>query len=175
MALRTLPNLTSGGDFYATMKLWQQTLKPLLAVTQPPSVVLLLSATGTSNGILVSWGMPSPKAGVDGFVLQRSDNANFSQNATEFPIPSNQQTSYLDVQASGVQKWYRLIATSGTQKNPQQSRSKPSGVVTATSGTATTTYDSSQTGNPAKNAAGVFFPGTNNPLSYRIPPGIPGL
>src|SRR6185437_4533352 len=104
MAIRTLPNLTPGSDFYSTMKVWQQTLKPLSKITQPPSVVLLLSATGTTNGILISWGLPSPKAGVDGFVLQRSDNANFSQNVTEFPIPSNQQTSYLDIQSSGVQK-----------------------------------------------------------------------
>lgn len=158
MAIRALPNVTPGSDFYATMKSWQQILAPVLATKNPPSVVMSLSAKGVSGGILLSWSLMTQNSGVDGYVIQSANSGDFSANYAEIPIPNGQQTSYLDAQATGTVKYYRLIATTGTLSSPQQSRSNPTGVISATAGSGSTTFDTSQTGNPAKSFRGSLFP-----------------
>lgn len=156
---RTLPPITPGSDFYGTLRSWQNSLKPLLSIVQPPSVTMTFSAKGVTNGVLLTWGLNTAKANVDGYIIQRSDNGDFSANVTSIAIPSSTQNSYFDnLGSAGVTKYYRILATSGTIQDPQQNQGKPSGVISAASGSGSTTFDASQNGVPAANFPGSFFP-----------------
>lgn len=155
---RTLPNLTPSSDFFSTMKSWQQALKSVLSQRQPPSVVLSFSAKGIAGGAQLTWGLSTVNAGVEGFVIQRSDTGDFNSNFIEIPVPNGNQTGYFDVLPAGTTKYYRLIATTGPRNNPSQSRSNPTGVLKATESSGTTAYDTSQTGSPAKVFRTSLFP-----------------
>lgn len=136
-----LPTITTLESAIPYLKIWQQRLNPLLNVALPvrcPFNFNVTGATGTS-GLTLNW---ESVKGADGYRIYFSTTGDFSSSTLLTVITNAAQTSFYDnMGASGVKRWYRISATSGTVTAPQSFESVLSAPISASSGTAGTTYD----------------------------------
>ena len=138
-----LPYISRADDLYRSLELWRQQIQRSL--NRPPNLKAPLNfrasaPTTTPSSILLEW---ASVRGADGYEIQRSDNGDFAAGAYKsFFIDNGKQTAYLDnVGASGVTRYYRILALSGTIQEPHSRRGIPSAVIQPTSSSGGTSYD----------------------------------
>lgn len=140
----SLPPITRYGDLERLLEVWRIRLNNAIrrAPRLPAPANFRASASAaTPNSILLEW---LSESRADGYEIQRSDTGNFDSSYVTILIDDGVQESYLDnVGNTGVTKYYRILATSGTVSEPHSTKGQESAVVTATSNSGSTSYDDS--------------------------------
>lgn len=148
-----LKQIATFGQLLPVLQSWRTTLTPVVNQPQqvrPPFNLNAHAASGTF-GIVLNW---EQVRGADGYVIYYSDNGNFAGDSTLVTLKSAVCTSYFDnLNATGVNRWYRIASTSGTPSQPQSVIGQMSAAIQATSGSGQTSYDQSTGTRPTGGAA----------------------
>ena len=163
----SLPTITSLQGLFAGLAQWQQALNPVITApvpVRPPFNFTAAGGAAGATGISLTW---ERVAGADGYQLQRSATGDFSSATTIATLRSPVATSFFDsTVVTGTKYYYRVSSTAGTIQQPQSINGAWSSPISATSGNAQTTYDTStagqQTSNPGigpRNYSGKGFVG----------------
>jgi len=140
--MTTLPTITGPGNLYSNLKLWQQTINPVVNAPRPPRSPFNFSAksVAATTGILLSWELVK---GADGYKIYFSDNGDFSSHSQLLiQITNVAQTNYFDnIGVTGQKRWYRISATTGTANAPQSVEGTQSAPISNSTGSGTTSQD----------------------------------
>jgi hypothetical protein len=140
--MNTLPQINSLEELLPALKIWQQTLNPVISTPPIPRSPFNFHATGGAAGaigITLNWEQVS---GADGYQIQSSTTGDFSTAPIVATLSSISATSFFDnTVVTGVKKYYRIRSTSGTLSNPQSVQGVWTSPISASSGSGTTVYD----------------------------------
>ena len=138
----SLPTISRQQDVLPGLKLWQQRLNGVVKrIVRLRAVFNFKATTSTAlaNSVFLEW---EPLKDADGYIIERSDSGDFSVPVRLPLIKGGNAASFLDnVGATGLTKFYRIIATSGTVREPHAVEGIPSAVISATSNSNATSYD----------------------------------
>lgn len=136
---RNLPTIPGSPHF----KIWARSLASSVQGVLAQKAPWLFKAEGKTDGILLTWAVV---VGADGYEIWKSEDADFSAFVTIIPINQQQQDSYFDaLGATSVTRSYKIRSTSGTVAKPHTARGPLSGIVTETSGSGTSAFDTTTT------------------------------
>lgn len=139
---------------------WQQALQSATKGVLTPRIPWNFTVTSKQGGNYLTWQSVS---GADGYIVDISQNGDFSTGIISINLPGNNNTAYFDTvpTAAGATpaiRYYRVRATAGTVQQPQSVQGLTTGVIsstaippnnTTTASTTTmdtTTNDQTQTG-----------------------------
>lgn len=138
----SLPSINSLQQLLPTLKIWQQTINPSVNAPTPPRTPFNFRAIGGASGatgVTLNWELVR---GADGYQVQSSPTGDFSNASIVATLNSAAAISWFDSTiASGVKRYYRIRATTGTVNQPQSVFGVWSAPISSTSGNGTTSYD----------------------------------
>lgn len=138
----SLPTINTLDRAVSQLKVWQQSLNPVLATPKAARTPFNFQAAGGATGVLgitLSW---EAVPGADGYEVQMSPTGDFSTAVTIVNLTSAAATSFYDNTAtSAVKRYYRIRSTSGTTSQPHSVPGIWSAPISQTSGSGNTTHD----------------------------------
>jgi hypothetical protein len=138
----SLPGINSLQELLPALKIWQQSLTPVISAPVPPRSPFSFSANGGAagaTGITLNWEVVR---GADGYEVQSSTNGDFSAAPIIAALQSVVATSFFDsTVVTNIKRYYRMRATNGSHAAPHSIKGAWTAVISATSGSGTTTFD----------------------------------
>ena len=141
--MQNLPTITSLELLIPNLKIWQHALAPTVNIPPTPRPPFNFRAVGGAvgaTGVTLQWEIVQ---GADGYQIQSSNTGDFSNASIIATTHELAATSWFDSTIStGVKRYYRIRATSGTTNQPQTIFGQWSAPISNSSGSNTTVYDS---------------------------------
>jgi len=149
MAQSTIPTITT----IPGLAQWQAGLRQTLFSPTSPPIPANFAVASKQGGNYLTW---SAVKGADGYQVEISSTGDFSVLLTAHLLPGNNANAHFDTVPTSTGtaptvRYYRVRATAGTVKNPQNVLGKPTSVLSSTAIAPNDTATASVTGTDLSN------------------------